>query len=61
MGYVVRVDGKNKTVYADKLGGGTENANDAQVFYSFLQACEVRDTIQDCVGKKAHAYLVVLP
>ena len=61
MGYVVTVEGKGKTLFADKLGGGTENANDAQVFYNFEQANEVKDIIQGCVGKKAHAYLGVLP
>lgn len=62
MAYVVRVDGKNgKTRFADKLGGGTEFATDAQIFYNLAQAEEVRAVIQECVGKNAHAFLVVLP
>jgi hypothetical protein len=65
MRYVVKVEGKvkgnKKVFFADKLGTGTENSNDAQIFHNLDQANEVRDTIQDCVGKKAHAYIVVLP
>jgi len=62
MGYVVKVEAKNGEVrFADRKGSGSKNANDAQIFYSYLQATEVRDTIQKCVGDKAHAYLVVLP
>jgi hypothetical protein len=60
MGYVVKVEGKNKVLFADKLGGGTENVHDAQVFHDIEQAWEVRDIIQDCVGKNARAYLEVL-
>lgn len=51
MAYVVKVEGKNKTLFADKLGGGIPERSKAQSF-GYNQALEVADQIQTLLGKK---------